>query len=437
MKPVFKTIRYAAIAVFAVLFFAAFPSEKTLAAGPSLESTKITLVENYEGYTIRFKDIEDNVPLYFSSSDESVATVDETGFVTPVKAGSATILVAAIQGEETFEMKLSVVVREPYYRVIQSNEGCHIGGSVMFEIEQLGYEDETKWSLKGSQYAKLEPMTKTSARLTGLSDGIVTVTLESRDKKTSFKVRIIEGQGEIYAVAPGTKPYGDKYLNSSYYNSHTRDYFMLRSYLERLDEAGGGTLLLKRGVYSVTNILCIPSDTKVVLSDGVLIEKTYETGSGFTANRSIFQTVSFTNFFKYEYSSTYTGLKGYSGTHNVKLLGEGNATIDLKGLDTCAFVIAHAKDVHLKGITMLNMNTNHFVELDAADTVTITNCVFKGSVGAGTSRKQKEAINIDTPDATTGGFTQNWSSFDCTPARNVTISNNIFQNLESAIGTHR
>ncbi|MBP5160263.1 MAG: right-handed parallel beta-helix repeat-containing protein, partial [Lachnospiraceae bacterium] len=55
----------------------------------------------------------------------------------------------------------------------------------------------------------------------------------------------------------------------------------------------------------------------------------------------------------------------------------------------------------------------------------------------GTSRKQKEAINIDTPDATTGGFTQNWSSFDCTPVKNVIISDNIFSDLESAIGTHR
>lgn len=49
----------------------------------------------------------------------------------------------------------------------------------------------------------------------------------------------------------------------------------------------------------------------------------------------------------------------------------------------------------------------------------------------------KEAINIDTPDAKTSGWSQIWSKFDAQPNFNVVIENNKFNLLDRAIGTHK
>lgn len=53
---------------------------------------------------------------------------------------------------------------------------------------------------------------------------------------------------------------------------------MLRSYLERINYAGGGTLVLAKGTYKVPCVLYLCSNIKIVLRDGAIIKKTSKTG---------------------------------------------------------------------------------------------------------------------------------------------------------------
>ena len=99
---------------------------------------------------------------------------------------------------------------------------------------------------------------------------------------------------------------------------------------------------------------------------------------------------------------------------------------------------------------------HHFIELDASKNVIIENCTFVGhkcsneSDGeesddaeststnvAHSSSNTKEAINIDTPDYNTKGFNQVWTKYDRTPNDNIIIRNNVFEDVERAVGTHR
>ena len=73
--------------------------------------------------------------------------------------------------------------------------------------------------------------------------------------------------------------------------------------------------------------------------------------------------------------------------------------------------------------------------MDESQNVTVQYCSFS-NVKKG-SDYVKEAINIDTPDKETEGFSSQWSSMDKTPNRNVTISDCTFEKLGRAIGTHK
>ena len=73
--------------------------------------------------------------------------------------------------------------------------------------------------------------------------------------------------------------------------------------------------------------------------------------------------------------------------------------------------------------------------MDASKNVTVNNCTFTGYKAS--KRHTSEAINFDTPDKKTKGFTHDWSKYDCTANQNVKITKCIFSNLEKAIGTHQ
>ena len=248
------------------------------------------------------------------------------------------------------------------------------------------------------------------------------------DFEQSFDIHVYEGKGTAFRITPDKLPYKGNYVTRSEYNTYTKDYFTARSYLERLSTLGGGLLVFARGTYSITNTLCIPSNTTILIEDGATIVKSDTTGTSWlTATQSLFQTVS--------YSHTQTPFTEYNGEHDIAIIGEGTATIDLNFIKSNAITAAHCKNLRITGIAFRNLNSLHFIELDAAKDVEISGNLFSDCLTSPTQRK--EAINIDTPDLETHGFAQGWTSYDRTPVLNVSICDNVFENIETAIGTHK
>lgn len=236
---------------------------------------------------------------------------------------------------------------------------------------------------------------------------------------------------KIYTIGTSDTPCNQAFTRYSTYNSHTRQYYLIRSYLEKLEAEGGGTLELKKGIYTVTNTLYVPSNVTIILKDGAVIRKGAVTKlEKMPASKSIFQFAGSVNAKKTGFYS------GYEGDKNISLIGEGTAVIDINFCENAVGVImGHNQNITIENICFTNMDSGHFIEMDASKNVTIRNCTFTGYQAS--SAGNKEAVNIDTPDKTTEGFSQKWSSFDCTPNQNVLIEGCIFYKLERAVGTHR
>ena len=235
----------------------------------------------------------------------------------------------------------------------------------------------------------------------------------------------------VYTITPQSKPYKNNFTKLSTYNKNTKQYFVIRSYLEQLEKKGGGTLILKAGTYNITNTLFVPSNVTIRFKDGVVINKHTTTGtSKLKATGSIFQCVAPSKADK-------TGcMKKYNGMKNISFIGEGTVIIDLKYTKDCVgIIIGHNKNITVSNITFQNMRSGHFLEVDASKNVKIKNNTFKNHKSS--TNGNKEAINLDTPDKKTNGLNVAWTSYDRTPNTNVTIQGNTFLSLERAIGTHK
>jgi len=241
----------------------------------------------------------------------------------------------------------------------------------------------------------------------------------------------VQAATKNYTVKSSSAPYKNKYKTKETYNDKTKQYYMLRSYLEQLESVGGGSLTLAAGTYEICNSLYIPSHVTIYLEDGVVIKKTERTGTeAMVSAKSLFQLVAPS---KAKIAGVYGG---YDGETDIKLIGKGKAIIDMNFVDgAIGIIFGHNTDVSISGITFQNMFSGHFIELDASRNITIENNFFLHHKASRTG--MKEAINIDTPDKNTGGINVGWTNYDCTPNKDILIRNNSFKDLERAIGTHK
>ncbi len=241
---------------------------------------------------------------------------------------------------------------------------------------------------------------------------------------------LVSAKAVSYRIDTNSPPIDKTFAKFSTYNSYTKSYYVIRSYLEKLEQTGG-TLSLKKGTYTITNTLYIPSNVTILLEDGVVIKKGDKTNlATMKPSTSLFQLIRPSR-------STKSGVYGgYNGEQNIAIKSSKRAKIDLNfSKDTVGIVLGHNKKVLVENIDFVNMNSGHFIELTASTDVTIRNCTFKGSKPS--PNRNKEAINIDTPDKQTEGYHQPWSKFDKTPVNNVLIEKNSFYDLDRAIGTHK
>jgi hypothetical protein len=245
------------------------------------------------------------------------------------------------------------------------------------------------------------------------------------------KWEIFDSSVKDFTISPSTDTFQNKFMNYSTYNSKTKQYYVLRSYLEQLEKVGGGTLTLKAGTYEISNSLYVPSHLTIYFDNGVIIKKIQDTGiNEMKGARSIFQLIAPS---KAIIEGVYGG---YEGEKDIQLKGNGTVIFDMNFIqDGIGIILGHNTDVLISGITFQNMYSGHFIELDASYNVTIENNTFAHHKSSESGIK--EAINIDTPDRNTDGFHEIWTKYDATPNKDIVIQNNYFNDLERSIGTHK
>lgn len=235
---------------------------------------------------------------------------------------------------------------------------------------------------------------------------------------------------KTYTISPKSKP-----CNNYSYTKYNHGYVLIRSYMQKFEKEGGGTLILKKGTYTISNTIYVPSNVTIKFKNGVKLVKGTKTGtSQYGPSSSMFQLIRDS---RHEKSNVYGK---YNGEKNIHFIAEGNMTIDMKNYNIgttpeIAVLMANNSNVSFEGITFKNIKYGHFVEMDGCKNVTFTNCTFQGMKD--NQYHNKEAINLDTNDSVTGGFSQKWSKKDKTPNKNITITECTFSNLVRAVGTHR
>ena len=418
------------IAIFMLVIAVLIPSSLSTKADESVRfaDKKVTLYTGYEPYYSALVDMDEEATVKYKSSARKVAKVDSDGIISPLSAGTTVITATVKIGKKTSKCTMEVVVKDPYFVLDEFPEGVFSGSDATYSVKKYGFKEPVTFRLTGSRYASIEPVDSKSCILHAKEPGVVTLEVEALGKVKKQEIRIYEGTGTLFVVHPDSQPYLNRYTTRGDYNKYTACYFLLRSYLERLDTVGGGMLVLKKGEYPIIATLCVPSNTTLLFEDGAVVKKIDNTSTkALAATTSLFQCVSYTH--------TSYPFKGYGGEHDIRFIGEGMSGIDLAGIKCTAIMMCHNKNVKISGLYFKNVNGLHFIEMDASRDVDISYNWFTGYTA--TSSGHKEAINIDTPDRNTGGFVQGWTSYDRTPNKNVYITDNVFKDLEVGVGTHR
>ena len=227
---------------------------------------------------------------------------------------------------------------------------------------------------------------------------------------------------DITVEPAGTvKPSGDTY---------SKDYIRVRNALNDIGKAGGGILHVKKGHYYISNTLYVGSNTTIMFEDDVTLEKL----GGSACSSTMFQLIPF------DQKDAVSVVGKHNGVKNVGFVGGNNTTIDMKNVNqgktpAIAVVMANNTNVHMSYINFKNIKNGHFIEMDGCQEVSIYECHF--SKMADNKYHNKEAVNLDTNDSKTGGFSQAWSKKDKTPNDFITFEQCRFTDLVRGIGTHR
>ena len=137
------------------------------------------------GNTITLTESHKNIDgtVVWSSSDESVATVDQTGKVTGVAEGEVEITVTINDFSESYAIEVfnsKIVVTGP--------ESVFVDETVELKAEVVGatYTGTYKWISNDAQVATVDQ----NGKVTGVAEGLVTIVVSTDELETSFEIQV-------------------------------------------------------------------------------------------------------------------------------------------------------------------------------------------------------------------------------------------------------
>lgn len=372
----------------------------------------------------------------FSTNNKSVATVDKAGNVKGVKKGTATITVK-LKSKTSVKKAIKITVKQNLYSARETKVTYAKGSKATIVAYTNNGARAASYNTKFSSSNKAVATVDKNGVVKAVKNGKATIKMTGTSKQNkgmTFSIDVTVVSPTNLKVTPTSNPLNSKYLDFSTYNKTSKNYYVLRSYLDYCETHPGTTVTLGAGTYQLCTALYIPSNTTLVFDKGTVLKKIKETGI-----KTLDNSGSMFMFCAASKSKVNGAYSGYNGVHDVTIIGNG-ATLDMAGAPTdktgLGFVFCHNNNINISGINFQNIKKGHFMEMDASNNVTIDSCTFTNQ-NPGDKSSVSECINLDTPDKKTGGFTQPWTSYDCTPNSNVTITNCTFKNVQRGVGTHQ
>ena len=101
-------------------------------------------------------------------------------------------------------------------------------------------------------------------------------------------------------------------------NKYSKGYLGFNACLEKMGKKGGGTLTVKKGTYTISNAICVPSNVTIKFKKGVVFKKISKTGiKGQKAAKSMWQLVPKNKSLKKNSVKKYNGSKKEKCHHKV------------------------------------------------------------------------------------------------------------------------
>jgi hypothetical protein len=222
------------------------------------------------------------------------------------------------------------------------------------------------------------------------NDGVTYEDLGAAAQQTNQKATNFYDVVRDYGVSPGEADSATKIQNA----------------LNAARDAGGGTVYIPTGTYTLGSRLEIYTGTTLLLSQKAVMFRNH------TSNMII------------------NGLAGssydeYGGQTDIKIIGgiwecRGTAfpTTPAMGIS-----IGHGSNIIIQDLTVSNVGGYHAIEINSSKNVRISNCRFVGFKDTG-SRGYSEAVQIDL--AKSVGVFGAFGSYDNTPCTDVVIENCYF-----------
>lgn len=170
---------------------------------------------------------------------------------------------------------------------------------------------------------------------------------------------------------------------------------------------------IPRGTYEINGVLRVFSNTYVKMK-GVTLKR--------TSAKSMLHLGEDADAFN-----------GYNGYHDITFEGgtwDGNGKEHSK-YDVSIVRLGHGKKITFKGVTFTNVVEAHHLEMAACRDVVFDKCTFSNFVGK--SDGNVEALQIDIMRKS---HFPKYDKYDDTPCKNITIKNCKFYNLQRGMGTH-
>ena len=193
-----------------------------------------------------------------------------------------------------------------------------------------------------------------------------------------------------YAVSPGEADSATKIQNA----------------LNAARDAGGGTVYISTGTYTLGSRLEIYTGTTLLLSQKAVMFRNH-------ASNMIINGLAGASY------------SGYSGQTDIKIIGgiwECRGTT-FPSTPAMGISIGHGSNIIIQDLTVSNVGGYHAIEINSSKNVRISNCRFVGYKDTG-SRSYSEAVQIDL--AKSSGVFGAFGSYDNTPCTDVVVENCYF-----------
>ena len=193
----------------------------------------------------------------------------------------------------------------------------------------------------------------------------------------------------------------------------------IQTALTEAGTAGGGHVVVSRGTWNVTTApLRIFANTRLTLTPGTVLRRTGTVSSMLRNGPN-------------DGSDTTTG--GHNGPGNIFIEGgvwDANApTVTTPGW---AMVFAHAKNITIRDVQILNVAEYHAIELNSTYNALVEGCSFIGSTPRPSAVWNQEAVSMDLAAPSLVP----WGAGDNTQCRLIRVVNNYCENWPTFAGCH-